>query len=150
MHLGCPKTESRYPADFARYQRIDAALETLEKAYVSKDQTRINSLMLPLEQLDRLEMEIEKDFQTYAEIKVEISVDRIVVEGNTIEMYVHWQGQWKKTLVEDGIRERGHGILRWIGVQSILLSSYEGDLPFGMAARQAASISPEPSKAPTP
>jgi hypothetical protein len=148
--LGCAEKESRYPADFARYQRIDTALETLHKGYVSKDPATVSSLMLPLDQLDRLQVDIQQDFATYAEIKVDFAVERIVIDGNTIEMYVHWQGQWKKTPLDDGLRERGHGMLRWVGVQSILLSSVEGDMPFGMAVRQAAATVPEPPKAATP
>ena len=144
--LGCQAKESTYPADFARYQRIDKALETLEKAYVTKDEKTIASLMLPLEDLDRTELEMVKDFNTYADIKTEFSIERILIEGNTIEMYVHWQGQWKKTPIEDGVRERGHGMLRWVGVQSILLSSIEGDMPFGMATRQANAKTKESTK----
>jgi len=150
--LGCDilKKEARYPADYARYQRIDAALETLQKAYVSKDQKTIDDLLLPLDELDRVEREVQRDFETYAGINLDFTVERIVIDGNTIEMYVHWQGQWRKTLTEDGIRERGHGMLRWVGVHSILLSSLEGDLPFGMAARQATASVPEPPKPAAP
>jgi hypothetical protein len=147
---GCADKESRYPADFARYQRIDAALETLQKGYVSKDPAVAASLLLPLDQLDLLEAEMRHDFDTYAEIKVDFAVERIVIDGNTIEMYLHWQGQWKHNPTDVGLRERGHGMLRWVGVQSILLSSVEGDLPFGMATRQAAVKASEPPKAATP
>jgi len=148
--LGCQAKESTYPADYARYQRIDKALETLEKSYVSKDLKGYNSIRLPLEDLDRVEAGMLVDFETYAEIKTEFSVERILIEGNTVEMYVHWQGQWKKTPVEDGVRERGHGMLRWVGVQSILLSSTEGDMPFGMATRQAAAKQSDSLKQPEP
>ena len=152
QNLGCDimKKEARYPADYARYQRIAAALETLQKAYASKDQKTIHGLLLPLDELDRLEREIQKDFETYAIINLDFSVERIVIDGNTIEMYVHWQGQWRKTPADDGVRERGHGMLRWVGVYSILLSSVEGDLPFGMATRQATTSTPEPPKPATP
>jgi len=146
--VGCTAKEARYPADYARYQRIDAALETLQKAYVSKDQQAIHGLLLPLDELDRLEREVQKDFETYAIINLDFAVERIVIDGNTIEMYVHWQGQWRKTPADDGLRERGHGMLRWVGVHSILLSSAEGDLPFGMVTRQATAIVPEPPAAP--
>ncbi len=97
-----------------------------------------------------MQAEVSKDFETYKEIALDISIERIVIDGNTIEVYVHWSGQWKKDPAEDGLRERGHGMLRWVGVQSILLSSVEGDLPFGMASRQAATAAPEPAKGGTP
>jgi len=151
--LACTHKESTYPADYARYQRIDKALETLEKSYVSKDAKTFNTIRLPLEDLDRMDLEMQKDFETYADIKTEFSIERIMIDGNTVEMYVHWQGQWKKNPNDDGIRERGHGMLRWVGVQSILLSSVEGELPFGMASRQAAAKTEEPvrpSEPPSP
>jgi hypothetical protein len=143
---GCTAKESTYPVDFARYQRIDKAVETLQAAYVKKDLKTINSIRLPVEDLDRMELEMVKDFETYTDIKTEFAIERIMIEGNTIEVYVHWNGLWKKTPLEDGIRERGHGMLRWVGVQSILLSSLEGDMPFGMATRQASANRPEPVK----
>jgi hypothetical protein len=148
--LGCSSKEARYPQDYARYQRIDAALEALQKGYNEKNPGAIAGLMLPLEPLDQMQTEIHKDFETYAEIKVEFSVERIAIEGNTIETYVHWQGQWKKASADDGIRERGHGILRWIGVQSILLSSTEGDMPFGVASHQAKEAESMPLKPSAP
>lgn len=148
--IGCSAKEARYPADFARYQRIDAAVETLRASYAKKDPKAFAGLMLPLEPLELMQAEVGKDFDTYQDISLDISIERIVIDGNTIEVYVHWSGQWKKSPAEDGVRERGHGMLRWVGVQSILLSSVEGDLPFGMASRQAGTASPEPPKAPTP
>lgn len=138
---GCSAKGPRYPEDFARYQRIDAAVESLRKAYTGKDVLGIHALMLPLERLERMEAEITRDFQQFQEISLDFSIDRIVINGDTIEVFVHWQGQWKRTPAETGFRERGQGVLRWVGVQSILLSNVDGDLPFGMATRHV-----EPSK----
>ena len=67
-----------------------------------------------------------------------------VAEGETIDVYVHWQGQWTRTPAEAGVRERGHGMLRWEGVQSILLKGVEGDLPFGKAMRHTVPSTPRP------
>jgi len=145
--LGCSSKEFRYPLDHARYRRIDAAVDSLRKAYVEKDLSGIQSLMLPSDPLDRLEREISNDFQNFQEISLDFSIERIVIEGDTIDVFLHWQGQWKRTAADAGMRERGHGKLRWVGVQSILLNSVEGDLPFGMAARRAA---PEPQRSGAP
>lgn len=138
---GCASKGPRYPEDFARYKRIDAAVEALRKAYVQRDLASIQALMLPLEALARVEREIGKDFQNFEEIALDFSIERISIEGETIEVFIHWQGQWKRTPADTGVRERGHGMLRWVGVQSILLKGVEGDLPFGMATRHAV---PEP------
>ena len=142
--LGCSSKEFRYPADHARFQRIDQAVEELRVAYVREEASDIQSLMLPLEALDRLMREIQNDFQTFQEISLDFTIERILIEGDAIDVFVHWQGQWKRKPEELAIRERGHGLLRLIGVQSILLNSVEGDLPFGMASRLAAADLPTP------
>ncbi|MER3423883.1 MAG: hypothetical protein C4293_12265 [Nitrospiraceae bacterium] len=133
--LGCASKGPQYPEEHARYRRIDEAVELLRKAYVKKNLSDIEAMMLPGDTLDRLQQEIQKDFQRFEEISLDFSIERIVIEGDTIDVFLHWQGQWKRNPAETGIRERGHGMLRWVGVQSILLSGVEGDLPFGMASR---------------
>ncbi len=134
----CSQKEIRYPADHARYQRIDAAVEALRKAYVEKDRSALHRLILPVEALDRTGVDIERDFEQFEEISLDLSIERIVIEGETIQVFVHWQGNWKRKATDPGIRERGHGVLRWVGVQSILLKGVDGDLFFGMATRHPA------------
>jgi hypothetical protein len=134
--LGCSSKDIRYPEDHARYQRVDAAVQAFRKAYVAKDLSHIQSMMLPTLSLDRLERDISSDFQSFQEISLDISIERIVIEGDSIDVYIHWQGQWKRSRADVGMRERGHGVLRWVGIQSILLTGTEGDLPFGMGNRQ--------------
>jgi hypothetical protein len=137
----CSSKDPRYPEDHARFRRIDAAVEGLRRAYVEKNLAHIQSIMLPLDQLERLQAEMTKDFESFKEISLDFAIDRIVIEGDTIDVFVHWQGEWKRAPADAGIRERGHGMLRWVGIQSILLSRVEGDLPFGMALRHADSQS---------
>lgn len=134
--VACSSKGPQYPEDHARYKRIDQAVETLREAYVKKDLSRINALMLPGDQPERMEQDIKKDFQAFEEINLGFAIDRIVIEGDTIDVFLHWGGEWKKTAADTGTRERGHGMLRWVGVQSILLQGGEGDLPFGMASRR--------------
>ncbi len=133
--LGCSSKGPQYPEDHARYRRIDAAVEELRRAYVEKNQSALESIMLPVDALERLQLDIKRDFQEFQEIVLDFAIDRIVIEGENIEVYVHWQGHWKRDPGDPGLRDRGHGMLRWVGVQSILLSGIEGDLPFGMATR---------------
>ncbi|HJU04608.1 MAG TPA: hypothetical protein VJ692_05600 [Nitrospiraceae bacterium] len=132
---GCSSKGPQYPEDHARYRRIDAAVEELRNAYVKKNPSAVESLMLPVEALDRIQLEIKRDFQEFQEIALDFAIDRIVIEGENIDVYVHWQGQWKRDPADAGVRDRGHGMLRWVGVQSILLNGVDGDLPFGMATR---------------
>jgi hypothetical protein len=139
--LGCSSKGPQYPEDHARYRRIDAAVEELRNAYVQKNQSALESLMLPVDVLERMQLEIRRDFQEFQEIALDFAIDRIVIEGENIEVYVHWQGQWKRDPADLGLRDRGHGMLRWVGVQSILLKGVEGDLPFGMATRHTVPAS---------
>jgi hypothetical protein len=139
--LGCATKEPRYPADHARYQKIDAAVEGLQRAYAKRDLSAFRALLLPSGLLDRVEIDVSKDFESFEEITLDFSIERIVVDGETVDVFVHWQGKWKKKQEETGVLERGHGVLRFVGIQSILLKSVEGDLPFGMVARRATSES---------
>jgi hypothetical protein len=137
-HLsGCSGKEVRYPEDHARFTNIDKAVEALRDAYARRDLSDIQGLMLPREALDKAANDIRQDFATFQEISLEWTIDRMVVEGETIEVIVSWAGQWQKTPADTGLRERGQGVLQWAGDKSILLNGLSGDLPFGMAARRS-------------
>ena len=135
--IGCGAKGPQYPEDHARYLRLDQAVEALRSAYVRKDLSAVEALMLPNDSLDRMASDIAKDFQQYGDISLDFSIERVLVEGDQIDVYFHWQGQWKKSATETGVRDRGHGMLRWSGAQSPLLSGVGGDLPFGMAIRHS-------------
>ncbi len=133
--MSCSKKELRYPEDHARFVRIDRAVEDLRTAYVEKDSEALKELLLPFEPLAQLSQDIRTDFKTFQTIDVEFTIDRVIIDGDEIDVYLHWQGFWKRAPEDVGIRERGHGMLRWMGTQSILLKEVQGDLPFGMATR---------------
>jgi NAD(P)-dependent dehydrogenase (short-subunit alcohol dehydrogenase family) len=134
---GCSSKENRYPEDRARFVKIDKAVEELRNAYSRRDLSDIQGLMLPHEALEKMTNDIQQDFQTYQEIALEWTIDRIVIEGEAIEVVVNWAGQWRKTPADTGTRERGQGVLRWAGQKTVLLDGLDGDLPFGMALRRA-------------
>ena len=137
--ISCSKKEPRYPEDHARFERIAEAVKTLQQAYIAHDSDTTKSLLLPLDSLEAWEREIERDFQTYSDITLDLSIERILIEGDQISVYVSWQGEWKETSEDKGVRARGHGVLHWSGTHVILLSGVGGDLPFGMADRQSLS-----------
>lgn len=132
---GCSSKGPRYPEDHARFERIYSAVQALQSAYVHKDLPGLRNLVLPLDPMDRLEQEFKKDFEIFQEISLDFSIERIVIEGETIDVFIHWQGQWKKSETDVGMRDTGHGKLRWVGEKSILLQSVEGDLPFGISMK---------------
>jgi len=135
--FGCSGKAIQYPEDHERYLRIDRAVESLRQAYVKKDSSDLASLMVPNDQLGRLREEAQGDFEIFSAITLDFVVERIMIEGDDIDVFVHWQGLWKKDADDPGLRQRGHTRLQWVGTQSILLRGVQGDAPFGMKARQA-------------
>jgi hypothetical protein len=135
--VGCSGKTIQYPEDHERYLRIDQAVESLRQAYVKKDSSDLASLMMPIDQLERLREEAQGDFETFSAITLDFAVERIMIEGDDIDVFVHWQGLWKKDADDSGLRQRGHTRLQWVGTQSILLRGVQGDSPFGIKARQA-------------
>ena len=137
IEAGCGGKKNQYPEDHERYLRIDRAVESLRQAYLKKDSSELASLMMPIDQLGRLRVEAQNDFDTFSVVTLDFTVERIMIEGEAIDVFVHWQGLWKKDADDPGLRHRGHTKLQWIGTQSIVLRGVQGDAPFGMKARQA-------------
>jgi len=93
-------------------------------------------LMVPTEQIDRLQRDVDSDFESFSSIQLAFSIERIMIDGDDVDVFVHWQGLWKKDADDPGLRQRGHTRLQWVGTQSILLRGVQGDSPFGMKVRQ--------------
>jgi hypothetical protein len=136
ISVGCGGKKIQYPEDHERYLRIDRAVESLRQAYVRKDSSDLASLMMPNDPLERLREEAQGDFETFTAITLDFTIERIMIEGDDIDVFVHWQGLWKKKSDDPGLRQRGHTKLQWVGTGAILLRGVQGDAPFGMKARQ--------------
>jgi hypothetical protein len=134
---GCSSKTIQYPEDHERYLRIDKAVESLRKAYVEKDVSGLGSLMVPMDATDRLQQDAESDFETFHDIAMDFRIERIMIDSDNIDVYVHWSGLWKKDPEDPGMRHRGHSRLQWVGTKSILLVAVQGDVPFGAKGRQA-------------
>ena len=143
---GCGGKTIQYPEDHERYLRIDKAVESLRQAYVGKDASALTALMVPVDATDRLQREAASDFETFHEIVMDFRIERIMVDNDDVDVYVHWSGLWKKDAEDPGMRHRGHSRLQWVGTKSILLVGMQGDVPFGAKGRQA-FISQPPNQA---
>jgi hypothetical protein len=97
---------------------------------------------MPLDSLRKLEEEIQRDFAAYDRITLDLTIDRVMVDGTDVAVYFHWLGQWQRATDEQPLRERGHAILRLVGHQSLAVSGVDGDPPFGMADRRIQSDRP--------
>ena len=134
---GCQTKTIRYPQDHERLKRIDQVVESLRTAYQGENRLGFQSLlMLPSDQLEEVQRQAEADFEAFQTIALEFTVERVLIEGENVDVLVHWQGAWKKDADDPGIRQRGHARLQWVGTQTILLRAVQGDLPFGMKAKQ--------------
>lgn len=129
----------QYPADHDRIRSIDRAVDALRDAYQEQNRSGFRSLMRTDEELDAIQRQVEDDFDAYHAISLEFKIERVMIDGDNIDVYVHWQGVWKAQPDEQGMRQRGHARLQWIGTDTILLRGVQGDLPFGMKAKQALS-----------
>ncbi len=143
--VGCGGKTIKHPEDHERYLRIDQAVESLRQAYVKKDSSDLASLMMPIDQLERLKEEVQGDFETFSAIVLDFAIERIMIEEDNVDVFVHWQGLWKKDPDDPGLRQRGHTKLQWVGTQAILLRGIQGDAPFGMKARQ---VTIDPTRSP--
>lgn len=133
---GCSGKTIQYPDDHERYRRIDQAVESLRQAYEQKDASKMAVLMVPTDQIDRLQRDMDSDFESFSSIALAFSIERIMIDGDDVDVFVHWQGLWKKNADDPGLRQRGHTRLQWVGTLSILLRGVQGDSPFGMKVRQ--------------
>jgi hypothetical protein len=140
--IGCSGKTIQYPEDHERYLRIDKAVESLRKAYVNKNASALAALMVPVDATDRLQQEAESDFETFHDIVMDFRVERIMIDSDDIDVYVHWSGLWKKDPEDPGMRHRGHSRLQWVGTASILLVGMQGDVPFGAKGRMAFTSQP--------
>ena len=142
---GCGGKTIQYPEDHERYKRIDQAVESLRQFYELKNASRMADLMVPTEQIDRLQRDVDSDFESFSSIQLAFSIERIMIDGDDVDVFVHWQGLWKRDADDPGLRQRGHTRLQWVGTQSILLRGIQGDSPFGMKVRQTLTDNSAPS-----
>lgn len=137
--VGCSSKTIRYPAEHERLLRIDQAVESLRSAYQRKDRSGFHAMLLPQDQADELQRQVDMDFEVFSAISLEFRIERVVIEKDEIDVFIHWQGTWKRDADDMSIRQRGHARLQWVGTHSILLRSAQGDLPFGMKTKQMLS-----------
>src|SRR3712207_6473860 len=103
----CSSKTLQDPEDPERFRRIDQAVDALREAYQREDGARLASLMLPIDSLEQLQRDAEADFEAFDGIALDFKIERILIEGDDIDVYVHWQGTWKKDRDDAGIRQRG-------------------------------------------
>jgi len=132
----CSTPSGVSPADAEYVRKIAATVEQMRMAYTGKDAGVFQSLFMPLERLRKMEAEIQRDFAEYAQISLDVAIDRVMVEESEVAVHVHWQGQWQA--LDDGppLPGRGHAVFPIVRSQALMPSAVDGDAPFGMSARR--------------
>ena len=110
--VACSSKMIQYPEDHERFVHIDRAVEALREAYQHRDRSAFQDVMLPVESLEQIQAEAAQDFELFQSILLDFKTERIMIEGDNIDVYVHWQGVWKKNPDDAGIRQRGHARLQ--------------------------------------
>lgn len=144
----CSSKTIAYPEDHERILRIDAALGALRNAYQDRDLSAFESLLLPSNDMDQLKLDVSGDFDAFQNIALNFAAERILIDGDNVDVFVHWEGQWAKEAGSPGSRQRGHARLQWVGNKSILLKAVQGDLPFGMRHRRTSPLTSETRQQP--
>ena len=134
---GCQffSNDKKISEDHARFERIVQAVETLRSAYEQQNFDAIRKLTLPLKGFQQLEGQIQRDFDTYATISLNVTIERIYIQGERIKVNVRWAGVWQGSPEEMPVTDHGHGVWVWRGTKDILLAGVEGATPFGKAGR---------------
>jgi len=134
---GCQffSSDKKVSKDHERFERIVQAVETLRSAYEQQKFDAIQKLMLPLQGFQELEGQIRRDFDTYAAISLQVTIERIYMKGERTKVNVRWEGAWQRSPEETPVTDRGHGVWVWSGKKDMLLAGVEGATPFGKADR---------------
>lgn len=134
---GCQffSSDKKVSKDHERFERIVQAVEALRLAYAQQKFDAIQKLMLPLQGFQELEGQIRRDFDTYANISLQVTIERMYIKGERINVNVRWEGAWQRTPEGAPVTDRGHGVWVWKGTKDILLAGVEGAMPFGKADR---------------
>ncbi len=127
--------DKKVSKDHERFERIVQAVETLRSAYEQQKFDVIQKLTLPLQGFQELEGRIRRDFDTYATISLNVTIERIYIQKERIMVNVRWEGAWQRFPEETPVTDQGHGVWVWNGTKDILLAGVEGAMPFGKADR---------------
>lgn len=134
---GCQffSSDKKVSADHARFERIVKAVEALRVAYEKHNFDAIRKLTLPLKGFQQFEVQIQRDFDTYPTIALNVTIERIHIQRDRIKVNVRWEGKWQRSPQDAPVTDQGHGVWVWSGTKDILLASVEGATPFGKAGR---------------
>ncbi|MFQ5454750.1 MAG: hypothetical protein ACE5EA_00935 [Nitrospirota bacterium] len=132
--LGCATDESMLVKGSVRVKRIDEIINGLEKAYNKRDiNTFFSFFSSDYDDYDRLK-DIFKALEIYDEIRLELFVDRILINREKISVSIYWEKKLVTAKERHIDRKSGNSLLelRVINDGEIKVKRIKGEYPFGL------------------
>ena len=142
---GCSKEAVKPSEDNVKIRAVLAFVNRLKQTYEAKDQSGLLSLVSSDSALaSSLPQVLARDFQSFDQIKLAPTVDRIELGKGKMTVVINWDGQWQNGNNQPVYKEKGTTILNLKDSPAIQLVDLSGDPLFGAAARVAQTAPASP------
>jgi len=125
--FGCEHAPVNPTEDSKRLQQIDAYIENLRVVYEGKNFQAFSSQYLG-DHPDDLRT-VTSFFDTSSSPHLDFMIDRIVLQGETVRVSLHWELHWTSEKT-GAAKQRGNALLQLAGKSDLHLQAIEGDNPF--------------------
>ena len=113
-------------------------MDRLKQTYEAKDQPGLLALISPDSALiSSLPPILVRDFQSFDQIKLTPTVDRIEMGKEKVTVVLNWDGQWQNGTGQLVYKEKGTTILKLQKSPAIRLLELSGDPLFGAGSRSS-------------
>ena len=135
---GCAKEAVKPSEDSLKIRAVLAFVDHLIQAYEARDQTGLLALISPdSTMLSSLPPILIRDFQSFDQIKLTPTVDRIEMDKGKATVVLNWDGQWQNKTTQLIYKEKGTTTLKLKESPAVQLVELLGDPLFGAAARNS-------------
>jgi hypothetical protein len=125
--FGCEHAPVKPTEDSKRLQQIDASIENLRVVYEGKNFQAFSPLYLG-DHSDDLRT-VTSFFDTASSPRLDFMIDRIVLQGETVRVSLHWELRWTSEKT-GAAKQRGNALFQLGGKSDLHLQAIEGDNPF--------------------
>lgn len=135
MLAGCGGKEAVKPtAENVKANKALGVLAEMKKAYVGRDMYGVLNLVSPsLEGGGYAEFsgQVRKDIETYKKADLDMTIDRVEINGERVGVVFHWSGKWHDASgnMAEG---RGNSVFTFLDGEKMALVAITGDSPFGI------------------
>ena len=130
---GCAAERAKPSPVSIQVGQIRQALDSITESYEKKDEKTFFEKIDPsFKNVEDFKGRAIQDFATFSQIKLELKVDRIRIEDDSIWVAARWSGAWKTAPEAPPLEKRGNALLRWTAGEDPKLLEIRGDPPFGV------------------